>query len=217
MTVRARVWLTIEMLLLYIASPLLVYSLLYDHHIPLFTIFPVIFAAFVIILTLDSGFSWRESLSRGISLRELGSILAIFAVAAPALTLFAWHDNPRGFLAFPRYAQGIWVMVMVLYPLLSVTTQEIMFRVFFFSRYRHLFGSDIQAAIMLNAVLFTFVHIIFRNPTTLVISFLGGLLFAWRYERTRSFWAVALEHALYGDLIFTLGLGRYFYTGVSNF
>jgi uncharacterized protein len=212
-----RVWFTIEMLLLYVGAPIAVYSLLHDYRIPLFKIFPWVFVVFVIVLTLDRGFSWRKALSRGISLRTLASILGVFAVAAPLLTLFAWHDSPSRFLAFPRYAQDIWLLVMVLYPLLSVTTQEIMFRLFFFSRYRALFGSDAQAAIVLNAALFTFAHIAFLNLTTLVISFLGGLLFAWRYENTRSFWAVALEHSLYGNLLFTLGLGRYFYTGVSNF
>ena len=44
-----------------------------------------------------------------------------------------------------------------------------------------------------------------------------ALLFAWRYQSSRSYWALVLEHALYGNLIFTVGLGRYFYTGVSNF
>jgi len=48
------------------------------------------------------------------------------------------------------------------------------------------------------------------------MSFIGGLLFAWRYSRTGSFWAIAFEPAIYGDLIFTVGLGGYFYTGVSN-
>jgi hypothetical protein len=214
---RRRVWLTIEMLLLYVGAPIGVYSLLYAYHIPLFKIFPVVFAIFVLILTLHRGFSWREALGRGISLKTLAGILGTFVIAAPLLAVFAWYDSPSRFLAFPRYAQGLWLMVMVLYPLLSVTTQEIMFRLFFFSRYRGLFGSDAQAAIVLNAVLFAFVHIIFQNMTTIIISFFGGLLFASRYETTRSYWATVLEHTLYGNFIFTLGLGQYFYTGVSNF
>jgi hypothetical protein len=212
-----RAWLTIEMLLLYIAAPFAVYWLLYDFHVPLFTIFPVIFAVFVIILTLDPDFSWRESLSRGVSLEALASIAGVFVIAAPLLALYAWHEHPESFLAFPRYAKGIWVMVMILYPLVSVTTQEIMFRLFFFSRYGCLFGNRTHAAILVNAALFAFVHIIFRNEIALVISFLGGLLFAWRYAQTRSYWAVVLEHTLYGNLLFTIGLGRYFYTGVANF
>ena len=212
-----RVWLVMEMLLLYVGAPILVYGLVQDYRVPLFKILPVVFAVFVVLLTLDRSFSWRDALSRGISLRAIGSILLIFSLAAPVLALFAWYDNPGGFLGFPRNAQGTWVMVMLLYPLLSVTAQEIMFRLFFHHRYRALFGADSRGVIVLNAVLFAFAHIAFQNVTTLVISFFGSLLFAWRYENTRSYWTVVLEHSLYGNLIFTLGLGRYFYTGVSNF
>ena len=42
-----------------------------------------------------------------------------------------------------------------------------------------------------------------------------GLLFALRYAVTRSFWAVYLEHTLWGALVFTVGLGRFFFTGVG--
>jgi hypothetical protein len=43
------------------------------------------------------------------------------------------------------------------------------------------------------------------------------MLLAYRYEATRSFWAVWIEHTLWGWLVFTIGLGGYFFTGVSNF
>jgi membrane protease YdiL (CAAX protease family) len=214
---RRRIWLTLEMLLLYVGAPLVVYALLFTYRFPLFSILAVVFLIFLVILSLDRSFSWRAVFTFRLGWLTLASIFALFAVAGPLLALFAYHDNPRRFLAFPRYAQELWLTVMLLYPLLSVTAQEIMFRVFFYTRYRALFGTDTQGAIVLNAVLFTFAHIVFQNLTTLVISFLGGLLFAWRYEKTRSFWAVTLEHSLYGNLIFTVGLGRYFYTGVWNF
>jgi membrane protease YdiL (CAAX protease family) len=212
-----RAWLAAEMLALYVGAPILVFSLVRDYRLPLFQILPAVFALFVLLLTLDRSFSWREALSRGFSLRTLGSIVGLFVLAVPVMAAFAWFDNPRGFLRFPLYAQDTWIMVMLLYPILSVTAQEIMFRLFFFHRYRSLFGVDAQGVIVLNAVLFAFAHIPFQNVTTLVMSFFASLLWAWRYEHTRSYWAVVLEHSLYGNLIFTVGLGRYFYTGVSNF
>ena len=212
-----RGWLTLEMIAVYVLTPIAVYSLLYQFRVPLFTLLPPVFAAFILLLMLDRSFSWRETLKRGIRLRDLASIVSIFAVAGPAIALFAYHDRPESFLRFPRHAFDTWVIVMILYPLISVTTQEVMYRVFFFHRYRVLFAGDPQGAIVLNAVLFSFSHIVFQNVTTLIISLLGGLLFAWRYHSSRSYWALVLEHALYGNLIFTVGLGRYFYTGVSNF
>lgn len=212
-----RLWLTIELLVFFVGTPIAMYSLLYDFRVPLFTLLPPVFIFFILWLTFDRSFSWRETLRTGISPYQLLSILAIFAVAGPAIAIFAYYDVGDRFLRFPRFAYDTWVMVMVLYPVISVTTQEIMYRVFFFHRYRALFDGDPQAAIILNAVLFAFSHIIFQNVTTLLISFLGGLLFAWRYHSSRSYWALVLEHSIYGNLIFTVGLGRYFYTGVSNF
>ena len=216
-SVLRRVWLTLELVAVYVLTPIAMYSLLYQYRVPLFTLLPLVFATFILLLTLDRSFSWRVALKRGIRLRELASILGIFAVAGPAIALFGYYDSPGSFLRFPRHSYNLWVTVMILYPLVSVTAQEVMYRVFFFHRYRPLFAGDPQAGIVLNAVLFSFSHIIFQNLTTLIISFLGGLLFAWRYESSRSYWALVLEHALYGNLIFTVGLGRYFYTGVSNF
>src|SRR5262249_48768181 len=90
-------------------------------------------------------------------------------------------------------------------------------------RYAPVFNSHPAAAIAVNAVLFAFAHAaIFAYGHTpfhwgpVALSFAGGLLFARRFLRTRSFWAVALEHSLYGDLLFTIGLGAFFFTGVSN-
>lgn len=212
-----RIWLLIEMLLFFVATPIVIYSLLYDYRIPLFKILLPVFLFFIVFLTLDRSFSWRKTLGTGIRWRDLAGILILLAIAGPALVIFAMEDVPQRFLAFPRYAQEVWITVMIVYPVVSVTTQEIMYRVFFFHRYKPLIGSDPQSAIMLNAVLFSFSHIVFQNVTTLIISLLGGILFAWRYHSSRSFWAVVLEHSIYGNLIFTVGLGRYFYTGVSNF
>ncbi len=212
-----RMWLTLEMLLFFVATPIAVYGLLYQYRVPLFVLLPPVFLVFIVFLTIDRGFSWRRTLGRGVRLKELASIVTLFAIAGPVIALFAYSDAPQRFLAFPRYAYDLWLTVMILYPLISVTTQEIMYRVFFFHRYGPLFAGDPQAGIMLNAVLFSFSHIVFQSITTLIISFLGGLLFAWRYESSRSYWALILEHSLYGNLIFTVGLGRYFYTGVSNF
>ncbi len=50
----------------------------------------------------------------------------------------------------------------------------------------------------------------------IIATTLGGLVLAARYAQTRSFWAVFIEHTIWGWLIFTVGLGRFFFTGVSN-
>lgn len=212
-----RTWLTLEMLLLYVAMPVVFYFLLHRYRVPLFALLLPASAVFIGVLTFQHTFSWRRVLSTGIRWRDAAGILVAFAVAAPVLAAYAWHVGPSKFLYFPQAAYKLWLIVMVAYPLISVTAQEILYRVFFFHRYRPLFDGDHQAAIVLNAVFFAFGHIIFLSLPSVIISFFGGLLFAWRYDRTRSYWAVVLEHSIYGNLIFTVGLGHHFYTGVANF
>ena len=41
----------------------------------------------------------------------------------------------------------------------------------------------------------------------------GGYLFARTYARSESTLMVSLEHALWGDFLFTVGLGWYFWGG----
>ena len=54
-------------------------------------------------------------------------------------------------------------------------------------------------------------HVVAHNVTALLLATAGGLLFASTYERRRSTLLVAAEHALYGDFIFTIGLGGLFH------
>ena len=65
-----------------------------------------------------------------------------------------------------------------------------------------------------SALVFSYGHIVFENSLAVGLSFIGGLLFARTYVSTRSTFAAAFEHALYGCFIFTIGLGQYFYHGV---
>ncbi len=109
------------------------------------------------------------------------------------------------------------MIVLLLYPLLSVIPQELVYRTFFFHRYGPIFGRHRWVLVLTNGALFGFAHIIFNNWIAVVGSAVVGSIIAYRYWMTRSFWAAWLEHSLYGCLIFTVGLGMFFFTGVSNF
>ncbi|MGB5965883.1 MAG: CPBP family intramembrane glutamic endopeptidase [Sulfurimonadaceae bacterium] len=108
----------------------------------------------------------------------------------------------------------LWLEVFLLYPLLSAYTQEILFRSFFFHRYEKLFKGRLFSLIMVNALLFAYMHVVFGNWIAVIFTFIGGILFAQTYLKTRSTMLTAIEHALYGNTLFTLGLGYYFYHGV---
>ena len=211
-----RAWLWLEMLALFVGAPLGIYVVVYGWHRPLFVVLLPVFALILIALLMDRRFRVVDMLRKGFHWTELLSIAAIFVVVAPFMLWAAATYLPERYLSFPRDRFELWLLVMALYPLISVSTQELIYRVFYFHRYAPLFNGSRSLAILLNAALFGYAHIIFLNWPSVVLSFFGGLLFAWRYVRTGSYWAVVLEHALYGDLLFTAGLGVYFFTGVSN-
>jgi membrane protease YdiL (CAAX protease family) len=226
-TAHVSVWrkarLIVEMGLLYIAAPLLIYDLVYVERVPLFELLPWVFGIFAILLILERNWAWVSAFGR-FRIVDLFKVLVLWAILGGALAWYAQTYYPASYLRFPRVAYDLWLQVMLLYPLISVTTQEIIYRVFFFHRYAPLLESRPYLAILLNATLFAFAHgVLFGSRHTpfhwesVAISFVGGLIFAYRYHRTRSFWTVAIEHSLYGNLIFTVGLGRFFFTGVSNF
>ncbi len=209
-------WLSVELLVLFVGLPLALVFAVQTLRLPLFLILPPVLIVFVVVLLADRSFLLRRELSRLPSLYEVMSLLAIFVVAGGSVAAFVQQTMPGQFLAFPTQRPETWAKVMILYPLLSVPVQELVYRTFFFHRYGPLFGARRGLLVATNGLLFGLAHIVFGNWVAIVGSALIGMLLAYRYEATRSFWAIWLEHALWGALVFTVGLGGYFFTGRNN-
>ena len=139
-------------------------------------------------------------------------IVLVFGIVAAVVGAAIYFLAPQLLFNFVRRTPAFWALVMGLYPALSVYPQGIIYRAFFFERYRGLFPNNMLLIVM-SAAAFSFVHIIFRNPIAIVFTLIGGLLFAWRYAETGSLFTSSFEHALYGCWMFTIGLGEYFYKG----
>lgn len=140
---------------------------------------------------------------------RLREVFALFALggALIAACVFLWL--PDRLLDLPRQHPVTWLALMIVYPLLSVYPQEVIFRAFFFHRYRPVFGNG-WLMILVSALMFAYAHIIFRNWIAVAMCLVGGVVFGWRYRRTGSLLVTSTEHALYGCLIFTIGLAAYF-------
>jgi len=103
----------------------------------------------------------------------------------------------------------MWIVVMIIYPVLSVTTQEVIFRAFYFQRYKKLFG-DRSMMLFSSVLAFGFAHWFFGNWIAISLSTIGGYVFGKTYQETKSLFMCWLEHSAYGCLIFTVGLFDYF-------
>lgn len=143
---------------------------------------------------------------------EVTHILWRYAGSVVVLVTLVATWMPDRLFDFPRQRPWLWLAIIVLYPLLSVYAQELLYRKFFFHRYGGLFTRNWQM-VAASAVAFAWMHIIFRNEWAIGMTLIGGWLFADTYRRTGSLRLVCLEHALYGNLVFTVGLGKFIFHG----
>lgn len=210
---RIRRW--IELALLYVALPLVITYLVRVQHFSILLILQPVLIAIVVFLLLDRRFSVKRELGHLPPLRLVVWILGSFAIVATALCEFMARFQPAEFLALPHRVPMFWLIIMIFYPLLSALPQEMIYRTLFFHRFGALFGNSRLLAAAVGGALFGFAHIMFGSIVSVVLSAALGFVIAWRYSRARSFWAAWIEHALYGDLVFTIGLGHYFFTGHS--
>ncbi|MEV6061165.1 CPBP family intramembrane glutamic endopeptidase [Nocardia asteroides] len=176
--------------------------------------FLVVIAAVVVVYLRSCGFDrgnfWRVRALPG----ALPGLLGLWAVAAAGLGAAVVLTRPEALFDLPRERPLIWLLVLVFYPLVSVYPQELLFRAFLFHRYEPLFGTGTRM-VAASAAAFGVAHAMFGSWVSVVLSAAAGWLFAERYRRTQSLLTVSVEHALYGCLVFTIGLGDLFYHGAA--
>ena len=62
-----------------------------------------------------------------------------------------------------------------------------------------------------SSIIFAYVHVLFINPVAPLLTIIAGYFFASTFAKHKSLALVTIEHALYGNMVFTLGLGWYFW------
>ena len=198
---------------LFVAIPLLFYF----RRLPNLPI-PFLLAAFVVVLALlrrDPTFDRRLLWNFGAVRAGIGPVLLRAALLCPLMALGVWMFVPDHLFNFVLRAPLFWAVVMLLYPLLSVYPQEVLYRAWFFHRYRPIVGDGL-VALLASALLFGFVHLIFGRWISVLMSAAGGWMFANTYRKSNSLALVCIEHAIYGNFIFTVGLGEFFYHGARR-
>ena len=131
------------------------------------------------------------------------------------LIITFYFFNEKFFIIQNNKPEILW-KIMILYPIFSALPQEFIFCKFFFYRYKRIFKSDNNLVIS-SALFFAITHILFLNFIAPILSFIGGLLFANTYNKHRSLLLVSIEHGLYGNTLFFIGLGWYFWGGSINY
>jgi membrane protease YdiL (CAAX protease family) len=122
-------------------------------------------------------------------------------------SLFVWFTDAKNLFTVMLNKPKMWVLILLFYSLFSVYPQELLYRTFFFQRYENLFKNE-KIFIFINALLFSLAHLFFKNTLVLLLTFIGGILFAITFKKSKSTVLVSIEHSIYGCWLFTVGMGN---------
>ncbi len=202
-----------ELILLFILLPfVLTFSNIYIN-------IPLIVIALVYVAAMSKKLWWLDSIKslamaikpkasepRKLKANELWRIFLMVFSFAVATGLYVKYVMPEQLFSVVTNNLPLWILICFVYVFLSVIPQEFLYRVFFFKRYKSL-AMPSWIFVLLNASLFSLAHLMFANTLVMILTFCGGLLFAFTYHRTQSMRLITIEHSLYGLWLFTVGMG----------
>ncbi|MDO6597290.1 type II CAAX endopeptidase family protein [Oceanihabitans sp. 2_MG-2023] len=122
-------------------------------------------------------------------------------------TIFVWYTSKDSLFNVVLNKPFLWLAILFVYSVFSVYPQELIYRTFYFQRYKNLFVNH-QILMLVNAIVFSLAHLFFKNSLVILLTFVGGLLFAFTFHKTKSTFLVSIEHAIYGCWLFTVGMGE---------
>lgn len=208
-TFKNKNFLVFEFISLFILFPLVLYIIVPTPVLPFLWLICI---WCLYILLKDKKFNKKNLLRNEAIKPNIKKVLLQFFGITFFIILFMFFFMLDMFFSLIKTNIILWFAVIVLYPLLSVYPQELVYRAFFFHRYKKLFKNE-EYLILINAFLFGFMHIIFHNWIAVILTIGGGYLFAKLYIKTYSLSLLFIAHSLYGCMLFTIGLGEFFYTG----
>lgn len=207
-----RIWLGLEWLILFFGIPLAISQ----GWIPLSGALSKIGLLFGAALACFFYLLWDKAFVKsrlgGLSKIKLIWRILLVRIFLCALLLLAgcYLLIPEMLFAFVKNNPRLWLLVFVLYPCLSAWPQELIYRSFMFQRYAKLFGGK-MAMVAASATAFAFLHIIYLSWVSMLLTLIAGYVFSLNYKKTGHLATTALEHAVYGNLVFTIGMGVFFY------
>jgi len=208
-TSASRTRLIAEFVVFFLAAPIAIATLL-----PATIMFPALFlitAIGIVLLHVTDGFHWGD-LSRGWQAVFWKKIVIFTASTLIACLAVIYTLAPQEAFNIARQQPLMLLAIFTLYPLISALPQELVFRPLFFRRYASILP-DTNAAILLNAAIFSLAHLMYWSWVVAIMTFFGGLIFAYAYEKRGSFPLAVILHSIAGNIIFLVGLGIYFYSG----
>jgi membrane protease YdiL (CAAX protease family) len=201
MNAAKKIWRALEFAVLFFGVPLLIY-LDKDFIHPSIIILPVLVFIFLV-LKRTTDFRWKELVAWGITRSTLlkhGMIILVCSLVMLAYMLLFEREH---LFDLPRAHPLIYLAMCIFYPVVSAFGQEVIYRTY-------LFGKD-WLTVLASGIAFSFLHIVYYDPVSILLTLIGGIYFAGVYRQTRSVLFTAVLHGIMGIVVFGVGLGRYFW------
>ena len=201
----------LEFVTLFFGIPLVIY---FDRDFihPIMIILPVlVFIFFILRYTTD--FQWKElfrwEIPKNMMIRNGLIVLLCLILMLGYVSLF----ERENLFNLPKANPWIYLAMCVFYPIFSAFGQEIIYRTFLFRRYNKWVRKEWQF-VLVSGIAFSFLHIVYYDPVSMILTFIGGVYFARVYQQTRSVLFTSVLHGLMGIIIFGVGLGQYFWLDI---
>lgn len=198
----------LEFVVLFFGIPLFIF-LDRDFIHPSMIILPVLVFIFIL-LRRTTDFRWRELVRWGISRTVFRSSSLVVIVSAMLMLAYMILFERDHLFDLPKANPWIYLAMCLFYPVFSAYGQEVIYRTFLFRRYGIIFRTPLLSIIASGAA-FSFLHIVYYDPVSMILTLIGGLYFAMVYHQTRSVLYTAVLHGIFGIIVFGVGLGRYFW------
>ncbi len=199
----------LELVFIFLCMPVLLFTLVTDLNLWLMPVLGMVGITCLLLLLLDPSFK-RFRLTNVSEFRQhLRTSLSVFVPSAALILLTLYAIAPDFAFSLPLQHTDLWIMTLLIYPIVSVLPQEIIFRTFFFHRYKGIIPSK-YARWIISTFCFALAHVVYGNWIAVVLSILAGAFFGYRYMHTRSTPVVIIEHTLWGSLLFSTGVGMFF-------
>ena len=140
----------------------------------------------------------RESL--GLTLPKLRSFLTWSVIPSAILIALVLGSDLRHRAFTPGH-----VAFYLFFVFVSAPAQEFLYRSFLFAELRAIAIAP-KWIVMLSASLFGFMHIIYRDALTVILTLVAGLIWALVFHSTRKVGIVAFSHAAIGLAAILAGL-----------
>lgn len=133
-------------------------------------------------------------------------IIITFVLISISSLCYMYAYYPDNLFIVAKRTPLLWVMILFVYTLFSALPQELLYRTYYFKRYSDILSP--KYLIVINILIFPIAHLMFHNDLVLLVTLIGGALFTINYYRHQSTILISIEHALYGNILFTVGMGE---------